>query len=99
MVRKRKLRDEVDTEARRLAKHLFFDYEKQCRLRALTVLFENRKVSTEDLREVLPTIWMGIEFPSQSGVGKDRVVKMFRAAGFLSDNPTITTPPAEGLTI
>ena len=89
----------MDTEARRLQKHLFRDYAKPDRLAALTVLFEDGVVSRKALREVLATIWIGVESPSRSGVAKARVVRMFRAAGFLSDNPTITTPPPEGLTI
>src|SRR6266851_4461812 len=60
------------------------------RLRRIWVEWRAGRCSPERLRNLLAAWWDDTEFPSNFGVHE--IVRMFRGAGFVSDDPELTAP-------
>ena len=73
-------------------------YEKPYRLDVLITWWKSRFISVDVLKELLPDVWITVEFPSQNGV--NLITSLFKDTGFLTDSPTFTPlAPEEILTV
>ena len=73
-----------------------FTYERPYRMEALYNLWSHARLTKEQLRELLQSVWIDTELPHQFGAVPRR---LFTAAGFLTDAPSIWSVLPDVLTI
>lgn len=68
-------------------------FEKPCRLSRVLMWHESGKLTRPALRECLADAWVADEYPIQH-VGKANALRLFRAAGWMSDSTGDVNDPA-----
>lgn len=67
-------------------------YEKPYRISLLIEWFNFGLLSTTQLTELLPEIWISTEFPYSNAGGYRRILKLFKETGFVTDAPDHQVP-------
>lgn len=65
-------------------------YERPYRMSMLMRFWQQRSISIEQLRELLPEVWIDTEMPVQYGYRE--LIRFFRRAGFMTDIPGLQGP-------
>lgn len=86
----------AEAHASRDWKRVFWLYERPYRMSMLGSFYETGDITLDELRDVLPGVWIDTEFPHSFGALPRT---LFTATGFLTDAPSVFAALPETLTI